>query len=79
MSGLVVDGRKFDCLRGSDIDRDGMYLELNESGGQSGVAEIFYSDQCNNFTLNTFGNDIPMEAIEWLIDEAKKLLPANRA
>ena len=73
---LTVENRKFELVRGSDIDRDGMYLEMSEVGGGAGVAEIFYSDQTRKFVLNTFGNDIPLEAIEWMVARAKTLLPA---
>jgi len=72
---LAVDNRQFELVRGSDVDRDGMYLEMSEVGGGSGIAEVFYSDQTCRFVLNTFGNDIPLEAIEWIAAQAKILLP----
>ena len=73
---LSVDNRKFELVRGSDVDRDGMYLEMSEVGGGAGIAEILYSDQTRKFVLNTFGNDIPLEAVEWIIAQAKAMLPA---
>ncbi|MCA1198529.1 hypothetical protein K9B35_11155 [Sphingomonas sp. R647] len=79
MSEFTVDGRAFTLVRGSDIDRDGMYLELSEAGGRSGIAELFYSDAHRNFVLSTFGDDIPLEAIEMLIAQGRKSLPAKSA
>lgn len=70
-----IDDRTFDVVRGSDIVRDGMYLEMSETGAKAGVAEIFYADQNHKFVLNTFGNDVPLEALEWLIAKAKEMLP----
>ena len=72
---LSVGNRNFELLRGSDINRDGMYLEMSETGGQAGIAEVFYSDQTGEFVLNTFGNDIPLAAIEWIVTRAKADLP----
>ena len=69
--------RQFTAQRGSDVIRDGMYLELNEHEGKPGIAEVFFSDETNEFILNTFGNDVPLEAIEWLIAEARASLPPN--
>jgi len=58
---------------GSDVDRDGMYLELKD--GSNVVAEVFYSDQNSEMTFTTFENSIPLEQIEQLIEAAKRKLP----
>ncbi len=72
---FAVGGRNFEVVRGSDIIRDGMYLEMSEVGGKAGIAEVFYSDQTEDFVLNTFGNDIPLQAVEWIVAKAKTDLP----
>ena len=74
----LIGKRTFETVRGSDIGRDGMYLELSETGGEQGIAEIFYSDQTGDFTVNTFGNDIPLEVIEWMVVRARQDLSAVR-
>ena len=74
----LIGKRTFETVRGSDIHRDGMYLELSETGGEQGIAEIFYSDQTGDFTVNTFGNDIPLEVIEWMVVRARQDLSAVR-
>ena len=49
---MVIFGqRSFTTVRGSDVDRDGMYLELSEVGGEQGIAEVFFSDSTGVFTL----------------------------
>lgn len=70
-------GARYTTLMASDIQRDGMGLELHWSaqGQDSVVAEIFYSDADHTWTLNTFDCDVPLELIEELIAEAKHRLP----
>lgn len=65
----------YEMIRGSDVDRDGMYLELIESSTGKVVAEVFYSDVTNAMTLTTFTQDLPLSAVEWLIECAKSDLP----
>ena len=73
-------GRHFQTVRGSDVIRDGMYLELIEGSDEMvALAEIFFSDETEDFVFNTFGNDLPLEAVEWLIAEARVLLPPTRS
>jgi hypothetical protein len=66
--------RSFNIVRGSDVVRDGMYLELNEEGGKQGLAEVFFFET-GEFVANTFGNDVPLEALEWLAAKARSGLP----
>lgn len=47
---------------GSDVQRDGMFLELFSEG--SGVcAEAFYNDGTKNFSLSLFKKSLPMDAV----------------
>jgi hypothetical protein len=72
---VVVHGVEYTVVRGSDVDRDGMYLELSEKESKKIVAEVFYSDGTHDFSLSCFQPDIPMRLIESLINDAKQLLP----
>jgi hypothetical protein len=74
-------GARYTTLMVSDIQRDGMGLELHWTvGGQdSVVAEIFFSDSEPSWTLNTFDCDVPLELVEELIAEAKRRLPPTMA
>jgi hypothetical protein len=53
--------------------RDGMALELTREGGTR-VAEVFEDDESRRRTLTVFEENVPLEAIEWLIAEAKTQL-----
>ncbi|WP_038908269.1 hypothetical protein [Dickeya oryzae] len=68
---------KYELTRGSDIIRNGMYLELSEAGTSPlrQIAEIFYSDSTHEFVMTCYVENIPLDAIEKLISEAKKHLP----
>ena len=55
---------KFELRRGSDVLRDGMYLELSVS-----------SDVTQDFFLTCYEESIPLEAVEKLISEARIALP----
>lgn len=59
----------------SDVDRDGLGVELVDSSG-SVVAEVFRSDRERTLTVSTFGNDVPVAEIRDLISFAfEKLGP----
>ena len=67
----------YELVMGSDVtDRDGMYLELNDSSMETmPLAEVFYSDIDGSMTASTFGNSLPLDAVEWMIGVAKRRLP----
>ncbi len=54
----------------SDIIRDGLGVELLDSGGDV-VAEIFRCDKDHSLVVSTFGNDIPMQVMEKLLEKAR--------
>lgn len=68
---------KFELTRGSDVLRDGMYLELSVSDTSSSrlVADVFYSDVTQEFFLTCYEENIPLEEVEKLISKARILLP----
>jgi hypothetical protein len=65
--------------RGSDILRDGMYLELIDTLSGDEVAEFFVNDQTKKFQISVFSPELPLEAVEYLIGRAKKDLPQQKA
>ncbi|KGT93189.1 hypothetical protein [Enterobacter cancerogenus] len=67
----------FELTRGSDVLRDGMYLELSVSDTSSSrlVADVFYSDVTQEFFLTCYEENIPLEEVEKLISKARILLP----
>lgn len=74
---MVFDGVEYSFVRGSDIVRDGMFLEVNKSkvGMNQQVAEVFYSDATSTFYLSCFEEEVPLTLIEELISQAEVLLP----
>jgi hypothetical protein len=57
----------------SDVVRDGLGLELVGESGDI-VAEVFRSDRERTVVLNTFSYDVPLEAIEMLLAQARERL-----
>jgi hypothetical protein len=75
---MEVAGTEYSFTMGSDVDRDGMYLEATVAGKSSHVvAEVFYSDASGRFTISCFDESVPIELMEHLIAEARKRLPPS--
>lgn len=74
---MNFNGIEYEFGRGSDIVRDGMYLELNMANTDPvlQLTEVFYSDVTHQFTLTCYEPNIPLAVIENLIEQAKKPLP----
>lgn len=70
-------GHRYHTIRGSDVPRDGMFLELvMDERSESPVMEVFFSDQTGAFTINTFEPaSIPLVILREFIAEAERLLP----
>jgi hypothetical protein len=58
-------------VRGSDLNRDGMYLELIDESTGDEVAEVFCSDSTNKMTISVFQPELPLDIVELLIMRAK--------
>lgn len=65
----------YSMIRGSDIVRDGMFLELIDCISGDVVAEVFYSDASQKMTDSVFQPALPLELIEMLITRANADLP----
>ncbi|MDM8750516.1 hypothetical protein [Morganella morganii] len=74
---IEENGTRYEIIRGSDIVRDGMYLELRlpDTSPLEQLAEIFYSDVTHEFSISIFADNLPLSIIETLIAEAKVSLP----
>lgn len=66
----------FELTMGSDVQRDGMYLELSDGVIEHApLAEVFYDDSSGQMTFATFDNaSLPLEVVEWLISEGRRRL-----
>lgn len=63
----------FTLMNASDVIRDGLGVELVDENGQA-LAEVFRCDADNSVLVNTFDNDIPLDALEQLLQYAKRYL-----
>lgn len=74
-----LKGHTYKLLIGSDIIRDGMYLEVeNPVDDVNPLFDIFYSDQTDELFITAFKENIPLEVMEWAISIAKlRLVPAH--
>ncbi len=64
----------YSVVTGSDLVRDGMYLELQDRSGNA-LAEVFYSDRESTFVFSGYRRDLPLQAVERLTAQAKMRLP----
>jgi|GEM_PF-2938378 len=70
---MEIDGRIYKCVRASDLDRDGMYLEV--SLADEVLIEVFYSDVTNKITVTCLGVGLPLELLEATLMKSRELLP----
>ncbi|RUV99544.1 MULTISPECIES: hypothetical protein [unclassified Mesorhizobium] len=61
---IVLAGRTYEATIGSDVQRDGMYLELADQHGHM-VAQIFFSDFDRKMTVTLFESEASVEVVEW--------------
>jgi hypothetical protein len=79
---MLVNGREYSLLKGSDIARDGMFLELSAGVdlSQSPLAEWFYSDVDGSMSLTLYATDLDEGVLTWFQLEAnRQLAPSPRA
>ncbi len=71
-----LKGLKFRSIMGSDVSRDGMFLELAEDSNHANLLlEVFYSDRDGSMTLSAFAEAIPLPIVQEFISEAQRRLP----
>jgi len=74
---IEIAGQSYSAVIGSDVERDGMFLEVTDAANAL-VAVVFFSDRDECMTLTTHRPDMPLSLIEWMIGEAKERLPAAK-
>lgn len=77
---IEENGTRYEIITGSDIVRDGMYIELRlpDTFPVKQLAEIFYSDVTHEFSVSIFADSLLLSVIEILVAEAKVLLPLKK-
>ncbi len=63
----------YSFLIASDLDRDGLGVEMLYNNHI--FAEVFYSDVTDKMTVSLAKSDLPIEAVEKLLETAKERLP----
>jgi len=73
---MIIDGREYVVFMGSDLERDGMFLELHLATDRGRpMAECFYSDGDGSLTLTEHVPGVPGAALTWLRSEGARRLP----
>jgi hypothetical protein len=68
------EGRKYEIIFGSDVQRDGVFLELSDRTEETNkvIAEVFHYDEIGKVVFNGYKEEIPYQLIKWLMDEVAK-------
>lgn len=74
---MTPGGSGHQFLMGSDIQRDGMFMEMLDASGAC-VAEVFYSDVTGRMVVTLERQELPIEAVEELLSRAKLQLPPRQ-
>jgi len=70
----TFQGRQYEIIFGSDVQRDGVYLELSDRTGNTAevLAEVFHYDEEGKVVFNCHRKDIPLPLIKWLMEAVAK-------
>jgi hypothetical protein len=66
----VIGDRRYEILFVSDVQRDGVFLELSGCTSQTRnvLAEVFFYDEIGRVVFTAFEPDIPYSLVKWLHD-----------
>lgn len=60
------DGKDYSYIVGSDVIRDGMYVEVTDDPSTfNKVIEVFYSDETHKMSVTLYQPDVPLDVVEW--------------
>ena len=68
------DGR-YETIVGSDVARDGMFLELWDRPSSELALWAFFSDADGSFEVTRYRADVPPKVEAWFQAEARRRLP----
>lgn len=75
---MEINGKLYAVLFGSDIQRDGFFVEARDEGCPGDdelVIEIFHDDTTGSMTVTMYKANVPLEVVETLIGLAHERLP----
>ena len=69
-------GRRYETLRSSDVERDGMWLELWDLTDGPGelVLAAFWSDATGGLSFHAFKTEVTFEVVEIFVKEVRPAL-----
>ena len=78
---MRIRDRDYTLTLASDVTSDSMLLELDDvaGGGRETVADVRFDDAGGTMTLSAYRRELPLEAVEHLIAEARRRLPPTDA
>ena len=76
---IEFEGRAYELLFGSDVQRDAVYLELSDVSGRAPlvVLDAFHGDADGRITLSAYREDLPLALVEWFVAEVRRRLPES--
>lgn len=78
---IIFESIEYELIYGSDIQRDGTYLEMNDMSGASPETILFsfFSDETGRMTFSAYREDVPLDAVEWFVAQARERLSPTKA
>lgn len=76
---LMAITDEYEMLRGSEVSRGGMYLELWHRPSGNLALWAFYRNADRSFEFTRYRTDVPADVETWFQQEARRLLPPNTA
>lgn len=64
-----IDNRTYEIIRATDVDRDGIGIELWDRDNQKLILEIFRHDDKKKLTFSCDTDNIPLEVVDWFLRE----------
>ena len=70
---IEIAGQSYEGIIGSDVARNGMFLEVSDAQNAL-IATIYFFDRDGSMNFTGHRPDIPLPLIEWMIVTAKERL-----
>ena len=68
------NGKKYEILFGSDVQRDCVFLELSDRSKEpfEVLAEVIHYDEIGKVVFSSYHEEIPFPLIKWLMGQVSK-------
>lgn len=72
---IEIEGRSYNFIRGSDVTKDGMYLEVCDEERAEVILFAFFSDADGSFICTAYKENLPFALVEQFVKSARAGLP----